>query len=135
MQQLDLVHGDIWAALRSLVDVCGGSKTVGPLIWPAKPKSDSWLDDCLNPDRQAKLCLEEFFHLLRIGRERGWHHAKHFVDDKTFYERTAPANPTVRKEAAKERFADAVDRLEGIRDEIRECEDMEAAERKVRAIR
>jgi hypothetical protein len=90
MHQLDLVHDDVWAALRGLVSACGGSKVVGPMLWPSKPNSAQWLDECLNPDRPAKLCLEEFFLLLRIGRAKGWHHAKHFVDDETLYERTAP---------------------------------------------
>lgn len=91
-QQLELehVHDDIWAALRGLVSACGGSKRVGPQIWPAKPKADQWLDDCLNPDRQAKLCLEEFLQLLRIGRASGFHGAKYFVDDATFYARSKP---------------------------------------------
>jgi hypothetical protein len=93
MHQLDLVHDDIWAALRGLVSACGGSKVVGPMLWPSKTKADKWLDDCLNPDREAKLCLEEFFKLLRIGREKNWHHAKHFVDDATLYERSEPREP------------------------------------------
>lgn len=93
MQQLDLVHDDIWAALRGLVSACGGSKRVGPMLWPAKgDKAADWLDDCLNKDRAAKLCLEEFLMLLRIGRTRGWHHAKHFVDDETMYERSKPTD-------------------------------------------
>jgi len=92
-EQFDLVHDDIWAALRGLVSACGGSKTVGALIWPAKRKSDGWLDDCLNPDREAKLCLEEFIHLLRIGRDHGFHGAKHFLDDTTNYSRTQPVEP------------------------------------------
>jgi hypothetical protein len=94
MQQLDLVYSDIFAALRGLVSACGGSKAVGPMIWPAKgAKAETWLDDCLNNDRAAKLCLEEFLQLLQIGRERGWHAAKHFVDDATNYERSQPIEP------------------------------------------
>lgn len=94
MQQLDLVYRDIFAALRGLVSVCGGSQVVGAMIWPAKgAKAETWLDDCLNNDRQAKLCLEEFLHLLQIGREKGWHAAKHFVDDATHYERSEPIEP------------------------------------------
>lgn len=94
MHQYELVYNDIFAALRGLVSACGGSKVVGPMIWPAKGnKADTWLDDCLNNDRAAKLCLEEFVELLRIGRERGFHNAKHFVDDVTHYERSAPVEP------------------------------------------
>lgn len=94
MQQLDLVYGDIFAALRGLVSACGGSKTIGLLLWPAKgAKAETWLDDCLNPDRMAKLCLEEFLHLLQIGREKGWHACKHYVDDALHYERSQPIEP------------------------------------------
>lgn len=135
MQQLDLVHDDVWAALRGLVSACGGSKVVGPMIWPAKVKSAGWLDDCLNPDREAKLCLEEFFQLLRIGREKGFHAAKHYLDDVTFYERSAPANPADRKALLQEQFIAAKNTLMTLNNGIAECEAMEQAERKVRAIR
>jgi hypothetical protein len=128
MQQLELVHDDVWAALRGLVSACGGSKVVGPLLWPSKPKADSWLDDCLNPDRQAKLCLEEFFLLLRIGRERGFHAAKHYVDDVTFYERSHPASPSARKAELQERFIASVNYQASLLAGIKECEAMEAAE-------
>lgn len=134
-EQLDLVHDDVWAALRGLVSACGGSKVVGPLIWPAKVKSSGWLDDCLNPDREAKLCLEEFFHLLRIGRERGFHGAKHYLDDVTFYERSQPANPADRKALLQERFIAAKNELVALNSGIKECEAMEAATLRVRAVR
>lgn len=94
MHQFELVYNDVFAALRGLVSACGGSKVVGPQIWPSKgEKAATWLDDCLNNDRAAKLCLEEFIHLLLIGRERGFHSAKHFLDDATHYERSAPTEP------------------------------------------
>lgn len=94
MHQFELVYNDIFAALRGLVSACGGSKIVGRMIWPAKgAKAETWLDDCLNNDRMAKLCLEEFIQLLLIGREKGFHAAKHFVDDSTHYERSTPVEP------------------------------------------
>ena len=94
MHQFELVYNDIFAALRGLVSACGGSKVVGPMIWPSKgAKAESWLDDCLNNDRAAKLCLEEFLQLLRIGREKGFHHAKHFVDETTMYAKSEPVEP------------------------------------------
>lgn len=93
MQQFDLVHDDVWSALRGLVSACGGSKKVSQRLWPAKTKASEWLDDCLNPDRSAKLCIEEFFELLRMGREIGFHGAKHYIDDITMYERSQPAEP------------------------------------------
>jgi hypothetical protein len=137
MQQLDLVHDDVWAALRGLVSACGGSKKVGELIWPAKGTEGAakWLDDCLNADRSAKLCLDEFFHLLRIGRERGFHAAKHYVDDVTFYERSAPSNPADRKAKLQEQFIAAINKATSMKAGIDECEAMEAAEKRVRAVR
>lgn len=95
MHQFELVYNDIYSALRGLVSACGGSKVVGVALWPAKgvEKGASWLDDCLNTDRQAKLSLEEFIHLLLIGREKGFHSAKHYLDDCTHYERSQPVEP------------------------------------------
>lgn len=94
MHQFELCYSDVFSALRGLVSACGGAKVVGPLIWPAKgAKAEGWLDDCLNNDRAAKLCLEEFLQLLLIGREKGFHAAKHFIDDATHYERSSPVEP------------------------------------------
>jgi len=94
MHQFELVYSDIFSALRGLVSACGGSKVVGPKIWPAKgAKAEGWLDDCLNNNRMAKLDLEEFIQLLLIGREHGFHSAKHFIDDQTHYERSNPVEP------------------------------------------
>lgn len=138
MQQLELVHDDIWAALRGLVSACGGSKAVGVLIWPAKgvEKAANWLDDCLNADRQAKLCLEEFFELLRIGRKLGFHHAKWFVDDVTFYERSSPSNPAERKAKLQEQFIAAANVMASLADEIKSCESLERTENlRMRAVR
>lgn len=138
MQQLDLVHDDIWAALRGLVSACGGSKVVGVQIWPAKgvEKAANWLDDCLNADRQAKLCLEEFFELLRIGRQLGFHHAKWFVDDVTFYERSSPSNPAERKAKLQEDFIAAVNRVTSLKDEIMGCTALEQSDnQRMRAVR
>lgn len=137
MHQFELVHDDIWGALRGLVSACGGSKIIGPLIWPAKgEKAAGWLDDCLNPDRQAKLCLEEFFELLRIGRQRGFHAAKHYVDDVTFYQRSDPSNPADRRVLLQEKFIAAVSHLAELKDGILECESMERAEQnRMRAVR
>lgn len=122
MHQFELVHDDIYAALRGLVSACGGSKVVGPLIWPAKVKAAGWLDDCLNPDREAKLSLEEFFHLLRIGRERGFHAAKHYVDDETLYERSIPVDPEDQKAVLQRHFIQAVATVKSLAEQIERTE-------------
>jgi hypothetical protein len=129
MEQMNLIHDDIWSALRGLVSACGGGKAIGGKLWPAKgDKAAGWLDDCLNPDRQAKLCIEELFELMRIGRNHGFHYAKWFIDDVTFYERSNPSNPAERKAKLQEAFINAANNVAAIAEEIKICESLEAAD-------
>jgi len=113
MHQFELVHDDIFSALRGLVSACGGSKVIGPQIWPGKgEKSAAWLDDCLNIDRAAKLDPQELILLLKLGRDRGFHSAKHFLDDETHYERSAPIDPEDQRAKLQREYIEAVSRLE-----------------------
>lgn len=65
-----LFHEDFRDALRHIVKAMGGVEAVGSELWPAKTRkaAGTWLSDCLNPERPAKLDLEEVVELLRMGR-------------------------------------------------------------------
>jgi hypothetical protein len=92
-ENLTLWFDDIYGALRGFVSFAGGSKAIGPLVFPKKgEKAASWLDDCLNPDRSAKLDPEELLHMLKLARERGFHALIQFIGDETNYNVT-PRDP------------------------------------------
>lgn len=82
----------VYDALRAIVQYAGGPKVVGPMLYPAKSVDDARvaLLNALNPDRPEKLDPEQVVQLLRIGREAGFHEAKHWLDGETGY---APSEP------------------------------------------
>lgn len=86
------MHEDFYDALRDLVRSLGGTKVVGPQIWPAKPplEAQRHLGDCLNRERREKLDPEQLLWLLRKGRECGCHAAMHYIADDAGYERAKP---------------------------------------------
>lgn len=86
---------DAYDALKSIVQVAGGAKVVGPLIFPEKSTdaARTALLDALNPDRAQKLCFEQTLLLFKIGREAGYHGAKHWLDGELGYAPTSPIDP------------------------------------------
>jgi len=85
-ENLPLWYGDIYEALRGFVSSAGGSKAIGPLVFPKKgDKAASWLDDCLNPDRAAKLDPEELLHMIKLARARGFHGVMQYIGDEADY--------------------------------------------------
>ena len=86
-ENLTLWFDDIYGALRGFVSFAGGSKVIGPLIFPSKgEKAAGWLDDCLNPDRSAKLDPEELIHMLKLARDRGFHGVMEYIAEQGDYE-------------------------------------------------
>ena len=85
---------DVYAALRGFVSAAGGSKVIGPKLFPEKNAENAadWLDDCLNPDRKAKLDPEEFLLMLKLARQAGFHQLMEYVGDETDYN-VAPREP------------------------------------------
>lgn len=95
MEQQDLIHEDWRDALRHAVKAMGGYDVVGAEIWPSKPRraAGAWLSDCLNPERPAKLDIEEIQQLMRMARNKGLHIVLHFLCDELGYSRPSPVEP------------------------------------------
>lgn len=95
MNQSPLFVESVYDALSAIVAHLGGPKSVGALLWPAKPVDDSrkLLKDCLNPDRAEKLDPEQLVMLFRLARESGFHVSKHWLDGETGYLPSTPADP------------------------------------------
>lgn len=109
MMQVPLFIEDLRQALEQIVVHAGGPKVVGPKLWPLKSVEEARgaLLDALNPHRREKLDLEQIERLLLIGREAGFHGAKHYLDDATGYRRSEPADPKVETDRAAEAVAEA----------------------------
>lgn len=93
--QDELFHEDWRDALRHLVKAMGGFEAVAVELWPHRSRkaAGNWLSDCLNPERAAKLDLEEIEALLRMGRARGCHIGLHVLCDETDYARPTTIEP------------------------------------------
>lgn len=120
MDQQPLFHEDINDALRAAVKWCGGTKRVASLLWPEKTLADahSYLNDCLNATRPAKLSPEQVLLLLRWAKEAGFHGAMHFVCNEAGYEAPRPLDPTVQRDRLAEELARAADTFERLRKEV-----------------
>src|SRR5690606_8915263 len=87
-------------ALIESVKAAGGSKQVGPLLWPEKTPdaAQRLLLDCLNDDRPAKLSPEQVLLVLRLARAKGHHEGIAFMLGDLGYAPPVPIDP--RDEAA-----------------------------------
>jgi hypothetical protein len=70
-----LFHENLNDALRHAVKALGGFEVVGSDLWPTKGRKAAGilLSDCLNPERPAKLDLDDVVGLLKLARDRGVH--------------------------------------------------------------
>ncbi|HZF19483.1 MAG TPA: hypothetical protein VE008_07230 [Burkholderiales bacterium] len=92
--ELDFKYENIYDALRAAVQGLGGFKKVGQRLWSKKDPDEAGrcMADALNPTQARKLDPEETIAILRWARDAGFHAAKHFLDDRTGYERSKPVN-------------------------------------------
>lgn len=87
-------------ALISCVKAAGGSKSVGPLLWPEKTPDGAqrMLLDCLNEERPARLSPDQLLYVLRAARAKGFHEGIEFLCSDLGYSTPLPIEP--RDEAA-----------------------------------
>ena len=87
MSPQELFHDDFRDALRHAIKALGGFEAVGADLWPSKlrKQAGAWLSDCLNPERPAKLDLEEVAEILRMSRAAGVHCAMSKLCEDTGY--------------------------------------------------
>lgn len=95
MEQDKLFHEDWRDALKHVVKALGGYDAVGIELWPSKTRkaAGAWLSDTLNPERPAKLDLEEIQHLLQLAREKEIHVGIFQLVDDLGYTRPSPRDP------------------------------------------
>ena len=103
-----MFHEDVYDALRDVVRALGGTKRVGPMLWPAKNGAGGRLRDCLNAGRQETLDCQEMLTLLKWGREIGCHSAMYYLADSTGYQRPDPVQPEDEASELMRRYIEAV---------------------------
>lgn len=124
MDQLTLMHEDLYDALRDVVRALGGTKVVGPQIWPTKPplEASRLLSDCLNRERREKLDPEQLLWLLRRGRQEGCHAAMDYFSDEAGYERARPRNVAEERRQLEEQVVAAAKLLDRVSRRLRDIE-------------
>ena len=82
-------------ALIACVKACGGSKQVGPSLWPEKTPDSAQrlLLDCLNEERPAKLSPEQLLLVLRMARAKGYHGGIEYIATHLGYTEPSPIEP------------------------------------------
>lgn len=82
-------------ALVDCVKAAGGSKVVGPLMFPEKAPDSAQraLLDCLNDDRPAKLSPDQVLLVLRMARAAGHHDGINFIAADLGYGTPIPIEP------------------------------------------
>jgi hypothetical protein len=122
LDQPALFHEDVNDALRGAVKACGGTKAVAARLWPEKPISEaqSYLNDCLNPSRPAKLSPEHVLYLLKWAREQNFHGAIHFVCMEAGYEPPKPVEPEDEYARLQREYVNAVKLLATLTPKIEE---------------
>ncbi|MEW8189919.1 MAG: hypothetical protein AB2766_11500 [Candidatus Thiodiazotropha endolucinida] len=95
MDQLNLIHEDIYDALRDCIKALGGNKEVGHIFWPEKPieKAGEQLADCLNRARPQKLDPEQTLYILKEARKVGCHIGMFFITRVCDYRQPEPIEP------------------------------------------
>lgn len=116
MQQEKLWHDTFEDALRSCVDVAGGFKKIGSLLWPALPidQAGRRLAMCLDLERPEKLSLSELVMLIKLGRDQGCHVGMAFIAQAAGYEVPKPSDPQSETERLQRDFVRSVQELSRI---------------------
>lgn len=90
-----MLYETLNAALIDCVRAIGGSKQVGPKLWPEKTPdcAQRMLLDALNDDRPGKLSPDQVLLVLRLAREKGHHGGVDFILEDLGYGPTKPIEP------------------------------------------
>lgn len=88
MNQGELFYDDIDAALRAAVEMLGGAKRVGTMLWPAKDavSAQQQMLNVMDPSKPHKISLPEFMLIAKKAREQGVHILAKFMADELDYE-------------------------------------------------
>jgi hypothetical protein len=108
------MHESLNDALIACVKAAGGSKQVGPLLWPEKAPdaAQRMLLDCMNDERPAKLSPEQVMLVLRLARAKGYHDGMAFVLGDLGYAPPVPVDPRDEAAELQRQFMDVMGKAE-----------------------
>jgi hypothetical protein len=88
-------YDNVNEVLVECVKACGGSKSVGVEIWPAKglDAAQRHLLNCLNNDRNEKLSPDEVLLIARMARDVGCHVYVEYLAQALSYSKPTPVEP------------------------------------------
>jgi hypothetical protein len=94
-EQQSLWHDTLEDAIRSAVDVLGGPKRVGSMLWPSKRIHEAarLLSHCLDTDRPEKLSLGEIELIGSQAREADCHTIATYLMRTWGYDDPQPIEP------------------------------------------
>ena len=121
-------------ALIAAVKALGGSKVVGPMLWPEKmaDAAQRHLLDCLNPERPAHLTPEQFQLVLRKSRQAGYHDAMDWLLQELGYQPPVPMEPRDENAELQRQFIAATSQMNEL---MQRMERLQADQRGLVAVR
>jgi hypothetical protein len=110
MKTEQLFYESITDAIHTVVQVLGGAKKVGPMLWPALNSTAAArrLIDCLNESRPEKFSPDELMKLARWGRDAGCHSIANYFAQDSGYAQPVPVSPADEKADLERKAIDAV---------------------------
>lgn len=120
-------------ALEACVQVLGGSKQVGPRLWPDKPMkaSQTLLLNSLNENRPERLTPEQVVQIFKWARDIGCHVGMEHMAAELDYAKPVPIEPIDKLADLQRQFIFAVDRLAEMADQIKQ---LQGVQRPLRSI-
>lgn len=103
-------------ALIECVRACGGSKQVGPQLWPEKTPeaAQRLLLSSLNEDRPEKLSPEQMALVLRLAKAKGCHAGINALCDALGYSHPTPIEPMDEVAELQKQFIQATEAMQAL---------------------
>lgn len=115
MEQISLIHEDIYEALRTCIQAIGGAKKVGVELWPelSADKAGNRLNDSLNRSRREQLNAEQIIWILARARQANCHAGMSFIAEECGY-KYEPIEPENEQAKLMREFIEMSRRMEQI---------------------
>lgn len=103
-------------ALIECVRACGGSKQVGPLLWPEKTPdaAQRLILACLNEDRPERLSPEQLVFVLKLSKAKGCHAGINSLCDLLAYTHPTPIEPRDEVAELQKQFIAATEAMQAL---------------------
>jgi hypothetical protein len=99
--------------LIECVKAAGGSKKVGPKVWPEKTveSAQRHLLNCLNEDKAERLNPDHVLFIARLAREKGCHAYVNYIAASLSYSQPIPVEPQDEAAEFQRQFIEAAEKV------------------------